>query len=70
VKLAIVAPLTNPTVVPAGRPKSSSSQSATTSSTTDAAGVPMYRPTFWSQADVSQSAASAAGTDPPMTKPK
>ena len=33
-------------------------------------GVPRYKPTFWSQVEVSQSAASAAGTDPPITKPK
>src|SRR6476661_328506 len=70
VKLAIVAPLVNPTLVPGGSPSISTSQAAATSSTTAAAGVARNRPTFWSQADVSQSAASAAGTEPPMTNPK
>jgi hypothetical protein len=27
-------------------------------------------PAFWSQVDVSQSAASAAGSEPPITQPK
>jgi hypothetical protein len=40
------------------------------SSTTDAAGPATYSPAFWSQAEVSQSAATAAGRAPPMTKPK
>ncbi len=69
-KWAIVAPVVNPTDVPAGSPSSSTSQSAATSSTTEAAGVPRYRPTFCSQVEVSQSAARAAGTEPPMTNPK
>ena len=38
VKLAIVAPVTNPTLVPAGRPSSSTSQPPATSSATAAAG--------------------------------
>ena len=29
-----------------------------------------YSPAFWSHADVSQSAASAAGSEPPITNPK
>ena len=69
-KLAIVAPVTNPALVPAGSRSSSTSQPAATSSATDAAGEIAYRPAFWSQALVSQSAAIAAGTLPPMTNPK
>ena len=68
--LAIVALVVKPTDVSAGSPSSSTSQPAATSSTTDAAGVARNRTEFWSHVDVSQSTASAAGTDPPMTKPK
>ena len=39
-----------------------------TSSTTAAAGATAYMPAFWSQVDVSQSAARAAGTEPPITQ--
>jgi hypothetical protein len=70
VKLAICAPVTNPTDTPAGRPSSSASQPPVTSSTTAAAGASTYRPAFWSQTEVSQSAASAAGVAPPITNPK
>ncbi len=41
-----------------------------TSSTAVCAGVTVRRPEFWSHALTSQSAASAAGCEPPMTKPK
>ena len=41
-----------------------------TSSTAEWAGVTARIPAFWSQALTSQSAASAAGWVPPMTKPK
>jgi hypothetical protein len=54
----------------AGMPSSSFSQRPATSSTTAAEGASSARPAFWSQADVSQSAASAAGSAPPTTKPK
>ena len=70
VKLAIWAPVTSPTDTPAGRPSSSASQAPATSSTTLAAGPSTNRPAFWSQAEVSQSAASAAGVAPPTTNPK
>ena len=70
VKLAIVAPVTKPTLVPAGSPSRSISQAPATSSATAAAGERAYRPPFWSQALVSQSAPSAAGRLPPTTKPK
>ena len=53
-----------------GSPSSSSSQPHATSSTTDAAGEETALNAFWSHADASQSAASAAGTAPPVTKPK
>ena len=43
---------------------------AAISSTTDADGPSAPSPAFWSQIDVSQSAASAAGSAPPMTNPK
>ena len=56
--------------VPAGRPNRSNSQPPAISSTTAAAGDITYRPAFWSQALASQSAPSAAGWLPPMTKPK
>jgi hypothetical protein len=69
-KLAICAPVTNPTDTPAGRPSSSANHRPVTSSTTLAAGPRMYRPAFWSQTEVSQSAASAAGVAPPITNPK
>jgi hypothetical protein len=61
VKLAIVPPVTNPTSAPSGRPSRSSSQSAAASSTATVPGVAKRIPLFWSQAEVSQSAASAAG---------
>ncbi len=69
-KLAIVAPVTNPTLVPSGSPRSSTSQAPATSSATAAAGESAYKPAFWSHALVSQSAASAAGRLPPTTNPK
>ena len=67
---AIVAPVVNPTLTPAGSPNSSASHAPAVSSATAAAGPITYRPAFWSQALVSQSAASAAGTPPPITNPK
>ncbi len=70
VKFAIVPPVTNPTALSAGRPSRSSSQADATSSTAVCAGVTVRRPEFWSHALTSQSAASAAGCEPPMTKPK
>ena len=70
VKLAIVAPVVNPTLEPAGSPNRSTSQPAATSSTTDAAGDRAYRPPFWSQVLVSQSAARAAGHRPADHEPE
>jgi hypothetical protein len=70
VACAICVPVTKAKETALGRPSRSAIQAPATSSTTAAAGPATYRPAFWSQADVSQSAASAAGTAPPMTKPK
>ena len=67
---AIVAPVVKPTLTPAGSPNSSASHPPATSSATAAAGPMTYSPAFWSQALVSQSAATAAGTPPPITNPK
>ena len=68
--LAICAPVVRPTLHSAGRPSTSSSQPHATSSTTEAAGDETALNEFWSHAEVSQSAASAAGSAPPVTKPK
>jgi hypothetical protein len=70
VKFAIVPPVTKPTALSGGSPSRSRSQELATSSTALCAGVRSRRPLFWSQALTSQSAASAAGWVPPMTKPK
>jgi hypothetical protein len=45
-------------------------QPATVSSATAAAGDMTCIAVFWSHAEVSQSAATAAGSAPPVTKPK
>ena len=69
VKLAIVPPVTNPTALPSGSPSRSSSHALATCSVAVAAGVSRASPAFWSQALTSQSAASAAGCEPPITIP-
>ena len=66
---AIWQPVTRAKEADAGRPSTSLSQVPQTSSTTAAAGPQAYRPAFWSQVAVSQSAASAAGRPAPMTQP-
>src|SRR5882724_4134325 len=70
VVLAICPPVTIPIPVPAGSPNSPVNQAITVSSTTAAAGESTKRPAFWSHALVSQSAPTAAGRLPPITKPK
>ena len=70
VKLAIVAPVVNPTPALPGSPSASSTQRSVTASTAAAAGELTRLNAFWSQALTSQSAASAAGRAPPVTKPK
>src|SRR6266478_5307560 len=70
VKLAIVAPVTNPAPQEAGRPKISRSQPRTISSKAAATGDITVRAVFWSHAPASQLAARAAGKTPPVTNPK
>ena len=70
VKFAIVAPVVKPTAAVAGRPSASSTQRSATASIAAAAGELTRLKAFWSHAEVSQSAASAAGRAPPVTKPK
>ena len=70
VTCAIWQPVTKPTPQSAGRPSSSRTQPAATASATVSAGAAIAPPPFWSQAEVSQSAATAAGSAPPITKPK
>ena len=70
VACAIWQPVTSANDACAGIPSSCFSQSPTTSSTTEADGPHAYSPAFWSQVEANQSAASAAGTAPPMTNPK
>ena len=67
---AIWQPVTRAKLADAGRWSRSLSHAPATSSTTAAAGEVAYMQAFWSQAEVSQSAARAAGRAPPMTQPK
>jgi hypothetical protein len=53
-----------------GSAKRSTSHPRATSSRAAAIGDSTRRPAFWSQTVASQFAARAAGSDPPMTKPK
>ena len=69
VALAICAPVHRPAAVPSGRPSSSRHHSVAVRSAAAAAGDITCSAVFWSHADVSQSAASAAGSVPPVTKP-
>ncbi len=68
-KLAIVAPVTKPTPLSLGSPSRSRNHPAAISSTAATAGVTLRNTAFWSQALTSQSAARAAGSDPPITNP-
>jgi hypothetical protein len=67
---AICEPVTSANEAWAGRPSSSLIHAPHTSSTTAAAGLVATIAAFWSQAEVSQSAATAVGSAPPMTQPK
>jgi hypothetical protein len=69
VKLAIVAPVVNPTSEPVGSPSKSSSQPAAASSAAAAVGAMYRNPGVLSHALTSQSAAMAAGSVPPITHP-
>ena len=70
VALAMVAPVTKPPPAPSGRPSSSVTQRSATASSRAAAGDMTVRPAFWSQAAISQAAATATGSAPPVTNPK
>ena len=54
----------------AGKPRRSSTQRPATSSAAAAAGDMTSSPATWSQVEASQSAATAASSEPPMTYPK
>jgi len=69
VALAMVAPVTPPPV-PSGSPSSSVTQRSATRLSTDAVGDMTDSAAFWSHAAVSQAAACAIGSAPPVTKPK
>ncbi len=68
-RLAVVAQVTKPTPVSAGRPSTSTSHAIAASSSAAATGEVTRSPAFWSHAAPSTVAASAAGSDPPITKP-
>ena len=63
------APVGSPTLASAGRPSRSSIHSPAISSAAAAAGESACSAPFWFQAVVSRSAAEAAGSAPPITKP-
>ena len=70
VALAMVAPVTKPPPVPSGSPSSSVTQRTATRLSADAVGDMTDSAAFWSHAAVSQAAACAIGSAPPVTKPK
>ena len=70
VTLAICAPVTKAPDPFTGSPRSSRNHPRTTSSMTATAGVITCMAAFWSQADTNQSAATATGSEPPLTNPK
>jgi hypothetical protein len=55
---------------PGGNPSASINQPSAISSSALATGDIIRSPEFWSQAPASQFAANAAGSVPPVTKPK
>src|SRR5215212_4743301 len=68
VRLAKVALPTRAPPQVSGSPTSSHSHSSATSSTAEAKSDEAREKAFWSSSEVSQSAAIAAGVDPPITK--
>jgi hypothetical protein len=68
VKLAKVALVTSAPPHPSGRPNSDRSQSSATVSTSCPNADETRAKLFWSSRDAVQSAASAAGVAPPVTK--
>jgi hypothetical protein len=67
---AIWQPVTKANEADFGRPNISLAHSPHTCSTTASAGAVTLEAAFWSQVEVSQSAASATGKVPPITQPK
>ena len=67
---AIWQPVTKAKDADFGRPNISLAHSPHTCSTTASAGAVTFEAAFWSQVEVSQSAASATGSVPPITQPK
>ena len=70
VKLATVAPVTNPPPHSGGSPSTSSSQRRLMRSSSAVAGVTACSPVFWSQAPARQFAATVTGSAAPITNPK
>jgi hypothetical protein len=68
VKFAVVAPVVRTPPQSAGSSNSSFSQSSATTSSRAPSGDETQANEFWSNADASQSAPSAAGVTPPVTK--
>ena len=68
--LATVAPVEKPMELSGGRSSTSSSQRSATASIAAVAGVGEWYPVFWPQAETSQSAATPAGCEAPITQPK
>ena len=70
VKWAVWQPVTNAKDALSGIASRSLTQAPAVFSATSDEGPSDSRPRFWSQADTRMSAASAAGSDEPTTKPK
>jgi len=68
VKLANVALATSAPPYRSGSPNSSRNQRSAIVSVSAASGEEAWKPAFWSSSDAVQSAASAAGVAPPITK--
>ena len=68
--LATVAPVEKPMELSGGRSSTSSSQRSATASIAAVAGVGEWYPVFWPHAETSQSAATPAGCEAPITQPK
>src|SRR2546428_13510985 len=68
VKFDIVAPVVKTPPQSVGRPKRSFSQPIATCSSLEPSGALIHTPALLSRVEASQSAASAAGVEPPVTK--
>jgi hypothetical protein len=69
-RLATVAPVTKAPPHSGGNRRTSSNQRSATCSSVAVPGVARCNALFWSHAEASQLAASATGSEPPITKPK